>query len=245
MSRRISNVKIAYQECAHSRTSPRRPFRKRKSRKRGGPTESRKCAHLVQAGPCDTFISSHHHLLSLSSPLYSNMDHSMGSMGSMSSMGSHTSSSPSSMSMSMVFTNTHDTPLFSSTWTPTSSGTYAGTCIFLIILAIIDRCLIAFKATMEHHWLATHLNRRYIAIAGKTTEAGRIDADPDAKLASLVTAQGVEESVKVVRNTSHGPVPWRFSVDLPRAVLFLCIAGVSYLLYEPSPLPLPSNLILI
>lgn len=151
----------------------------------------------------------------------------MGSMGSMSSMGSHTSS----MSMSSIFTNTHNTPLYSAAWTPTSSGTYAGTCIFLIILAIIDRCLIAFKATMERHWLAVHLNRRYIAIAGKTSEAGRIDADPDAKLASLVTAQGVEESVKVVSNLSHGPVPWRFSVDLPRAGLFLCIAGVSYLLY--------------
>lgn len=155
------------------------------------------------------------------------MDHSMSSMDSMSGMGSHASSS----SMSMVFTNTHDTPLFSSAWTPTSSGTYAGTCIFLIILAIIDRCLIAFKSSMERHWLAVHLNRRYVAIAGKTTEAGRIDADPDAKLASLVTAQGAEESVKVVRNISHGPVPWRFSVDLPRAGLFLCIAGVSYLLY--------------
>ncbi|GLI77848.1 hypothetical protein PoHVEF18_006144 [Penicillium ochrochloron] len=149
----------------------------------------------------------------------------------MSSMtDSSSSSSSSSMSMTMVFTNAHNTPLYSSAWTPSSSGTFAATCIFLIVLAIIDRCLIAFKASMERHWLAAHLNRRYVAIAGKTTEAGRIDADPDAKLASLITAQGVEENVKVVRNISHGPIPWRFSVDVPRALLFLCIAGVSYLL---------------
>ncbi|KAJ5305808.1 hypothetical protein PENANT_c015G09195 [Penicillium antarcticum] len=147
-------------------------------------------------------------------------------------MGSSTSSSSHSMStsMTMTFKNTHDTPLFSNTWTPSSSGAFAGTCIFLIVLAIIDRCLIAFKAVMEQHWLATHLNRRYVTVAGKNTESGNLDTDPDAKLASLITAQGVEESVKVVHNLSRGPIPWRFSVDLPRALLFLCIAGVSYLL---------------
>ncbi|KAJ5456385.1 hypothetical protein N7530_011659 [Penicillium desertorum] len=151
----------------------------------------------------------------------------------MSSHGSSShsmSSSSSSMSMAMVFKNAHDTPLFSNAWTPSSSGSFAGTCIFLIVLAIIDRCLVAFKATMERHWLATHLNRRYITVAGKGTEAGNIDSDPDAKVASLVTAQGVEESVKVVHNVTHGPIPWRFSVDLPRALLFLCIVGISYLL---------------
>ncbi|KAJ5166226.1 Ctr copper transporter [Penicillium canariense] len=160
-------------------------------------------------------------------PSPSPMDHDMSTMDM-------SGSSSSSMTMTMVFTNTHDKPLFSSAWTPSSSGTYAGTCIFLIVLAIIGRCLIAFKATMERHWLATHLNRRYVAIAGKTSEAGRIDVDPDAKTASLITAQGVEENVKVVRNISTGPIPWRFSVDVPRAALFLCIAGVSYLLYVLS-----------
>jgi hypothetical protein len=84
---------------------------------------------------------------------------------------------------------------------------------------------------MERHWLAAHLNRRYVTVAGKSTEAGKFDADPDAKIASLVTAQGVEESVRVVHNLPRGPIPWRFSVDLPRALLFMCIAGVSYLLY--------------
>ncbi|OJK02090.1 hypothetical protein ASPACDRAFT_76555 [Aspergillus aculeatus ATCC 16872] len=146
----------------------------------------------------------------------------------MSSMDS--SSSSSSMSMAMVFTNSHSTPLFSSQWTPTSSGSYAGTCIFLIVLAIIGRLLVAFKALMEQRWLSAHLQRRYIVVAGKSTEAGRIDADPDAKGATLITAQGVEESVRVVRRTAREPLPWRFSVDLPRALIFLVITGVSYLL---------------
>ncbi|KAL1965207.1 hypothetical protein VTN77DRAFT_5961 [Rasamsonia byssochlamydoides] len=140
------------------------------------------------------------------------------------------SSMSSSTMMTMVFTNSQTTPLYSSSWTPSTSGQYAGTCIFLIILAIIGRALIAFKAVMERRWLAAALNRRYVVVAGKTPEAAAIDADPDSQKARLLTAQGVEENVKVVRRISTGPQPWRFSVDLPRALLYLCIAGVNYLL---------------
>lgn len=166
----------------------------------------------------------------------STMDMSMGSSTSTSmSMPMSSSSSSMSMSMSMVFMNAHDTPLFSNQWTPSSSGTYAGTCIFLIVLAIIARCLAAFKALMERRWLDAHVNRRYIAVAGKSTEAGRIDSDPESKEASLITAQGVEEKVKVIRKAAREPLPWRFSTDLPRALLFLVITGVSYLLYVPIP----------
>ncbi|KAJ6122102.1 hypothetical protein N7512_004567 [Penicillium capsulatum] len=137
-------------------------------------------------------------------------------------------------SMGMSFTNSHTAMLFSSAWTPSSPQAYAGTCIFLIILAIVDRGLIALKAVLERHWLDTHLNHRYVAIANKPTESGRINDDPDAKLATLITAQGVEESVKVVHTIPRGPIPWRFSIDLPRAALFLCIVGVSYLLCVSS-----------
>ncbi|KAJ5092508.1 hypothetical protein NUU61_007378 [Penicillium alfredii] len=143
------------------------------------------------------------------------MDHSM----SPGSTGNMNSTSAGSM---MVFTNAHDTPLFSSAWTPSSSGSYAGTCIFLIVLAMVDRGLIALKAVLERHWLAAHLNRRYVAITGKTSEAGRIDTDPDAKIASLVTAQGVEESVKVVRSLSHGPIPWRMLAVMTMNVGYFC-----------------------
>lgn len=147
--------------------------------------------------------------------------------------------SSSSTSMAMVFTNSHTTPLFSHSWTPSSRGTYAGTCIFLIALAAIGRCLFAFKAIMEQRWMAQHLNRRYVAVAGKTPEAGRIDADSSAKTASLVTPQGVEENVKIVQRVSSEPMPWRFSVDIPRALIFLCIIGVSNLLYVLIYFPFP------
>lgn len=151
------------------------------------------------------------------------------SMDSMSDMGH------SSGSMGMGFTNTQNTLLFSAAWTPSSSGAYAGTCIFLIILSIVDRGLIALKAMLERHWLDLYSHHRYVAIANKTTESGRIDDDPDAKLATLITAQGGEEPVKIVHTIRRGPIPWRLGVDLPRAALFLCIAGVSYLLYVLGP----------
>lgn len=134
------------------------------------------------------------------------------------------------MGMEMVFTNSHTTPLYSASWTPNSAGSYAGTCIFLVILASVLRALVAFKSIVEQRWLAQARNRRYVVVKGKTTEAGRIDRDPDAKEASLITAQGVEEPVKVVRAYQRGAVPFRLSVDVPRAAIVFVIAGVSYLL---------------
>ena len=115
-------------------------------------------------------------------------------------------------------------------WTPTTAGGYAGTCIFLIILGSIFRSLFAAKAILEQRWLAQARNRRYVLVKGKSTEAGRIDSDPDAKTASLITARGVEESVKVVRTNARGAAPFRLSVDVPRAALVMVIAGVGYLL---------------
>lgn len=146
---------------------------------------------------------------------------------------SHSDMDMSGGGMAMTFNNNHNTTLFSNLWTPASDGAYAGTCIFLIILAIIDRSLIALKAVLERRWHAAHMNRRYITIAGKTSEAGRIDADRDAKFATLITPQGVEESVKMVQTTTDS-MPWRFSTDLPRAVIFFFIVGVSNLLYVPG-----------
>lgn len=135
------------------------------------------------------------------------------------------------VSHSVIFTTSHNSPLFSKGWSPSSNGSYAGTCIFLVILAIIARCLVAFKAYMEQRWMYAYLRRRYVVVAGRPSEAGRVEADPDAKIGKLITAEGVEESVKVVyRNTYEAP-PWRLSVDLPRALIYLCITGVTYLLY--------------
>lgn len=78
--------------------------------------------------------------------------------------------------------------------------------------------------------MAEARNRRYVVVRGRTPESGRIENDPDAKEGSLITAQGVEERVKVVRATKQSAIPFRLSVDVPRAALVMVIAGVGYLL---------------
>jgi solute carrier family 31 (copper transporter), member 1 len=135
---------------------------------------------------------------------------------------------PSSM-MAMIFYNSHTTPLYSLQFAPTTTGGYAGACIFLIILSMTFRGLFAFKHLLEARWANQAWNRRYIVVADKTPMSERLERDPDAKHAVL-SANGVEEHVRVVQQANHGVQPWRFSVDLPRAALVTVMAGVGYLL---------------
>jgi hypothetical protein len=145
-----------------------------------------------------------------------------------------TSSEPSGH-MGSAFVIAKNTPLFSANWAPNSAASYAGTCIFLILLASVLRCLPALKAVLEQRWMAKARCRRYVVVKGKGTEAGKVDSDPAAKTGSLITANGVEENVKIVRADTRGAVPFRLSVDLPRAGLVTVIAGVAYLLWVSSP----------
>ncbi|KAI5298311.1 THO complex subunit 2, partial [Ascosphaera pollenicola] len=164
------------------------------------------------------------------------MSGSSGDMGGM-DMGSSNSSdsnsghgSSMSMSMAMTFVNAHDTPLFSKSWTPDSTGKYAGTCIFLIILAIINRLLMALKTICEKRWHAQAMNRRYVVVEGQQPVSEQVMSDDDSKQGTLITAQGLNEKVRVVQRAGVETIPWRFTVDLPRAALGAVIAGVSYLL---------------
>ncbi|WPH01860.1 Protein P80, protein [Acrodontium crateriforme] len=72
------------------------------------------------------------------------------SMASGTSMSMPMSTSTSDMTMGMqdmlmVFFTSAKTPLYSSSWTPSNKGQYAGTCIFLIVLAAIFRSLLALR----------------------------------------------------------------------------------------------------
>lgn len=132
--------------------------------------------------------------------------------------------------MHMFFQTDDTTPLFASAWTPSSAGTYAATCIFLIALAALARGLIAFRSIQEARWLDRDASRRYVATAqGRTPLAERVSQDRDAKSMTL-SENGMEESVFVVERKRGIVRPWRFSVDPIRAVLDTVIAGVGYLL---------------
>jgi hypothetical protein len=131
--------------------------------------------------------------------------------------------------MSMTFFTSTTTSLYTTLWTPTSPQGYAGTCIFLIILATVFRGLLAVKAWKETAWMDAEFNRRYVTVAGKSPKAERIMSDTDSKK-MILTENGVEEDVMVVKKRSMGVRPWRITVDPVRAFMDTVIAGVGYLM---------------
>lgn len=154
------------------------------------------------------------------------MDHS--------TMSSDSSSSTMSMSsMSMVFTTDHSTALYSSAWTPRSTGAYAGTCIFLIFLGVVSRLLLAYRHVLEVKWHDRAVKRRYVMVAGESASERQLDTSADDKSdQATLTTRGLDENVRVVRMPRQKVqgTPWRFSTDLPRACIFTVQAGVGYLL---------------
>ena len=129
----------------------------------------------------------------------------------------------------VIFFTATDTPLFSSQWTPSSQGAYAGTCIFLIVLAALLRCILAARALLEERWADREAARRYVVVAGRQTFGERLSQDQSAK-DMVLSANGVEENVRVVGKCGNERRPWRFSVDPVRACIDTVITGVGYLL---------------
>lgn len=131
-----------------------------------------------------------------------------------------------SMSTMMVtlFAST-STPLYSVKWTPSTTGQYAGTCIFIIILAAIFRSLFSYRAMQEHRWRDVELKRRQVIVPGKE--------DRDENGARLA-----EKDIGAGSRKGRGGRPWRISTDVPRAFLDTVIAGVGYLL---SVVPHPNG----
>jgi copper transporter 1 len=129
-------------------------------------------------------------------------------------MGSSTSSHTG---MNMAFFTATNTPLYSMSWTPQNAGQYAGTCIFLIILAITLRAIFTAKSFLDAKALEGALKRRYVVVAGEKT-------------ISILTSNGVQEDVRIVSAPVKHTQPWRFSVDLPRALLMTIATAVGYLL---------------
>ncbi|CAF9931013.1 MAG: hypothetical protein GOMPHAMPRED_005793 [Gomphillus americanus] len=135
-----------------------------------------------------------------------------------------------SNNMNMVFYSSTTTPLYGSLWTPTSTGSYAGTCLFLITLAVLFSALRTAGYIMDKRNIDIARNRRYIIVAGQPTISEQTALNPDKKEAVLISEQGAEETVRVVTKKTRTIMPWRLSTDLPRALLNTAIAGVGYLL---------------
>ncbi|KAH7037388.1 Ctr copper transporter [Microdochium trichocladiopsis] len=127
------------------------------------------------------------------------MDHSSMDMD-MDMGGTDPSSSSHNMQMMSIFQTSMSTSLYSASWTPTTTAGYAGTCIFLILLALGFRLLLWGKTAAEARWLDAEIRRRYVVVQGKPRLAERVSRDGDAKRATLVLSEnGVEEDVVVLQ----------------------------------------------
>lgn len=145
-------------------------------------------------------------------------------MDSMSGMSSDSSSSSSS-GMSMAFTDGKGTPLYSNGWVPTSTGAYAGTCIFLVILAIISRCLVAWRQNLEQRWHQRQMTRRFIVVADSSGQERFRDRANGGK-----ESDSEESRAASTQSAALNSAPWRLSTDLPRSLIFTVQAGVGYLM---------------
>ncbi|KAK9490195.1 Ctr copper transporter family-domain-containing protein [Lipomyces doorenjongii] len=132
-------------------------------------------------------------------------------------------STDGSMSMSsMSFHTSIFDFLFSKGWTPSSRGQYAGTCIFLIVLAVIYRMTHVLKHRTERYFNARARQfARNIATAHLQMDQ---NAGSFEKSAGEVTI-GPERPLQF-RNVR----PWRVSMDIPLSLIQLVLSGVSYLL---------------
>lgn len=139
------------------------------------------------------------------------------------------SGSPMHMTMMAIFQTDIATSLYSAAWTPRNAGAYAGTCIFIIALAMLFRALLAFKGWQEERWLDGELNRRYVVVNGRESLSRQVSRDSMAKR-MVLSENGVEEDVMVLKKKHNHVRPWRLSVDPLRALLDMVIAGVGYLL---------------
>ncbi|KAJ5772276.1 hypothetical protein N7520_002805 [Penicillium odoratum] len=115
--------------------------------------------------------------------------------------------------MSMTFFTSFKTPLYSEDWTPTSKGTYAGTCIFLIVLAVILRVLIAVRPVLEGRLWTDGISHGSEPLIGEHDRQKHIS--------------GVQKSFQELgRRWSR----WRVNPAAGRATFELILAGVAYLL---------------
>jgi len=142
------------------------------------------------------------------------------------------------MSMSTVFFTATDTPLYSSSWVPTTIGAYAGNCIFLIVLSVVFRVLYAIHSVLQRRWLARSINMRDIVVGGvsegkRSTESLTGSDRAPENTREGTTQQGSELETAALLKASRAvkvAQPWRWSVDLPRACLVTVMSGVGYLL---------------
>ncbi|KAK6082591.1 low affinity copper transporter [Seiridium cupressi] len=132
--------------------------------------------------------------------------------------------------MVMTFFSSAHTSLFSKSWTPTTVAAYAATCIFLLVLAVIMRAMLALKPVLESAMWKPDVNpdphELLLSEEDCNEELDRI------KEQHLVRGQeegasGLQRVLSEVKSRGRG---WRFMSSSSRAVFEVLLAVIGYLL---------------
>lgn len=118
--------------------------------------------------------------------------------------------------MAMVFFQNMVTPLYSLAWTPNSTHAYAGTCIFLILLAVIHRAFMALRS------IAFDGNTNLVARA-------RVASDKESLASERIRPPQMGNLGQQLRE-KRSRYPFLVSVELGRSILEVFIGGIGYLL---------------
>jgi solute carrier family 31 (copper transporter), member 1 len=141
--------------------------------------------------------------------------------------------------MASTFFESVTTPLFWSWWQPWGLGQYAATCVFLIILGLATRILVAMKPVLESTawtqpnplggagpWLLHHPENR-TADSDAIAEELQKDAHDMALLYRGVAPSAARNPLSVLRSRWIGtPLLSRFT----RALFEVLLAGMGYFL---------------
>lgn len=136
-------------------------------------------------------------------------------------MGGHGHGTMKMSDMAMTFFTSSETPLYSDDWTPANAGSYAGTCIFLIVLGLILRVLLALRPILE-----TRLWSRTAAAEAVAASMKGLESDGE----GAVPRQPRQALAAVVMDARTRWSGWRVGTAAARATYELAIAGVGYLL---------------
>jgi len=72
------------------------------------------------------------------------------------------------------------------------------------------------------------MKRRYVVVAGEKMVTDQ--ANDANSMTGILTTNGVQEDVRIASAPVKHIQPWRFSVDLPRALLMTVASALGYLL---------------
>lgn len=112
-------------------------------------------------------------------------------------------------------------------WATASTSSYAGTCIFLVVLGVILLFLVSSRSMQEERSSRRELNRRHVLFLNKDSSGGRNE------LESVLTPNGLEKDIITIEQHARAQRPW--ATIILKATMTTLTLTILYIQYVPSP----------